>query len=169
MKRSEILGIDALASMAIILWFMLGPWIHLYGFDLYHSRGDVWLTTPAPAIQFFHGLVLSGCIMLSALFIAASSGFFLLGRLFDASGRLGIVSVAYRAFYGDGWNLVAKYSALLMAFLSSPYLYDWMWLFHVTREGRIFGGFGMSVGIFVIAMVLSNMMRRSPHREPLPA
>ncbi len=171
MRRIEILGIDAIASIAVVLWFMLGPWIDLYGFSVYHSRGDVWLPTPPSAINFFHGMVLSGSLLLVAVFLTASCVMLLVARLTGIPDDPSNGNFVYRAFFGDARKLRIKYCALFFATLLSPSLYNYMWRFHLTREGRIYGGFAMSLGIFIATMLIGGTLfpRRTPCRQPVPA
>src|SRR5216684_6942853 len=100
MKRSEILGLDVLAAIALVGWFMFGPWINLYGFSFYHGRGDVWLPTPPPAINFFHGIVLTGSLLLAVVFLIISLILFTLGWWTGSDDNARAGRFAYRAFYG---------------------------------------------------------------------
>ncbi len=171
MKRSEILGLDVLAAIALVGWFMFGPWINLYGFSFYHGRGDVWLPTPPPAINFFHGIVLTGSLLLAVVFLIISLILFTLGWWTGSDDNARAGRFAYRAFYGRASRLAIKYSALFLAALFSPYLYNFMWRYHVTREGRIYGGCAMALGILAAAMVVGNALlaRGAGRRESVPA
>ena len=75
MRRAAILSADLVASIIVVLWYLRGPWIDLYGFSFYLGRGDVWLATPPLARAFLSGmaLILRPLVFVSVLLLLAAS------------------------------------------------------------------------------------------------
>lgn len=90
MRRNFILMGDLLAYCIVIEWCRLGLWINLLGFSVYHSRGDVWLPTPQPAINFLMGMVLTATFLFATLFLLISCLIFFFARpsTIDDAGRI---------------------------------------------------------------------------------
>src|ERR1700758_2645115 len=105
MKRSlGISSADLTLSFAIYAWYAFAPWTRLYGFGVYHSRGDVWLPTPPAARAFFEHMVMAETFVFLSFFVAVSI-LTLTVRSFPLRN----------AFHGGGRELIVKYSALLLS------------------------------------------------------
>jgi hypothetical protein len=158
MKRPTVIfGIDVLASLAILAWYLRGPWIDLYGFSIFRNRlGDL-ATRPPIAIHYIHGLVFTGVLLFVALFLLAS--------LLALTGR---PRSLYHAFYGYAPELIAKYSSLLLSSIVSAYFYNSLWRFHGTRLYRVSVGLALTVATFVLVMLLADWLiarRSAQHRR----
>jgi len=168
MRRNAILCCDIIVSLVVVEWSLLGPWDKVLGFDVYHSRGDVWLPTPPAAAAFFRGMVSTGTMVFAVFFLIASLLIFLVGRSRSASADEKSGTVLERMFYGDARKLTVKYAVFLLISLISPFFYNWMWRFHVTRPMRIAGGCAMSIATFIVILALAESIGRvaSP-RQPV--
>jgi hypothetical protein len=158
MRRSAILCCDIIVSLIVVEWSLLGPWNKLLGFDVYHSRGDVWLPTPPIAAAFFRGMVSTGTMVFAVFFLIASVLIFFLGRSRSAPIDEKSGTVLERMFYGDARKLTVKYTVFLFISLISPFFYNWMWRFHVTRPMRIAGGCAISLAVFILVMTIVEML-----------
>jgi hypothetical protein len=159
MKRPTVVfGIDVLASLAILAWYLRGPWIDLYGFSIFRNRlGDL-ATRPPVAVHYIHGLVFTGMLLFVALFLLASLLAFTLGR----------PRSLYHAFYDDARELIAKYSALFLSSIISPYFYNSLWRFHGTRLNRVSVGLALTIATFVLVMLVADwLLARSPQHRRL--
>jgi hypothetical protein len=146
MKRPlSIFGADLTVSLLIYAWYAFAPWISLYGFGVYHSRGDVWLPTPPAARAFFEQMVLAETSVFLSFFVAVSI-LALMIRSFPLR----------TAFYGGSHELIVKYSALLLSSIVLPYALHWSRLHGATREFYISVGLGLSLLSFILAVVLGN-------------
>ena len=167
MRRNAILWCDIIASLIVVEWSLQGPWDKLLGFNVYHSRGDVWLATPPAAANFFRGMVSTGTMLFAGLFLIASLLIFLVGRSRSASVGEKSGTVLEQMFYGDDGKLTVKYVVFLFTSLISPFFYNWMWRFQVTRPMRIAGGCAISIAVFIAVMTIAAMFtRRAPLRPP---
>jgi len=165
MRRNAILCCDIIVSLVVVEWSLLGPWDKLLGFDVYHSRGDVWLPTPPAAAAFFRGMVSTGTMLFAGFFLIASLLIFLVGRSRSASADEKSGTVLERMFYGDARKLTVKYAVFLFISLISPFFYNWMWRFHVTRPMRIAGGCAMSIAAFIVILALAESIARVASRR----
>jgi hypothetical protein len=159
-RRNAILCCDIIVSLIVAEWSLYGPWDKLLGFDVYHSRGDVWLPTPLAAAAFFRGMVSTGTMVFAVFLLIASVLIFFLGRSRGASVDEKSGTVLEQMFYGDARKLTVKYAVFLLISLISPFFYNWMWRFHVTRPMRIAGGCAISLAVFVAAMTIAAMLTR---------
>ena len=116
MKRNAILICDIVAFLIVVEWSLLGPWDRLLGFNVYHSRGDVWLPTPPAAADFFRAMVSTGSSLFAIFFLLTSCLIFYLGRSRGAATdeKRGIL---YQAFYDPSGLTLADLVALLHGFL----------------------------------------------------
>ena len=160
MRRNAILCCDIIVSLIVVEWSLLGPWDKLLGFNVYHSRGDVWLPTPPAAAAFFRGMVSTGTMVFAVFFLIASVLTFFLGRSRSAPVDEKSGTVLERMFYGDARKLTVKYAVFLLISLISPFFYNWMWRFHVTRPMRIAGGCAISLAVFIAVMTIVEMLTR---------
>ena len=165
MRRNAIFCCDIIVSLIVVEWSLLGPWNRLLGFDVYHSRGDVWLPTPPAAAAFFRGMVSTGTMVFALFFLIASVLIFLLGRSRSASGDRNGGTILEQMFYGDSRKLTVKYAVFLLISLVSPFFYNWMWRFHVTRPMRIAGGCVISLAVFIAVMTIAEMLTRLTPRR----
>ena len=165
MRRNAILCCDIIVSLVVVEWSLLGPWDKLLGFNFYHSRGDVWLPTPPAAAAFFRGMVSTGTMVFAMFFLLASVLIFFLGRSRSASADEKSGTVLERMFYGDARKLTVKYAVFLLISLISPFFYNWMWRFHVTRAMRIAGGCAMSIAAFVVILALAESIAHVASRR----
>jgi hypothetical protein len=164
-RRNAILCCDIIVSLIVVEWSLLGPWDKLLGFDVYHSRGDVWLPTPPAAAAFFRGMVSTGTMVFAVFFLIASVLIFFLGRSRSASVDEKSGTTLERMFYGDARKLAVKYAVFLLISLISPFFYNWMWRFHVTRPMRIAGGCAMSIAGFIVILALAESVARIASRR----
>ena len=140
----------------VIEWARLGPWDHLLGFSVYHSRGDVWLPTPPVAADFFRGMVSTGSTLFAMFFLAASV------LIFFRSRSPGVSPDESRGFldgifYGDAPRLSVKYFVFLFISFVAPFFYNFMWRFHVARSCRIAGGLAISIATFAIVLIIAEL------------
>jgi len=167
MKRNVILWCDIIVFFIVVEWSRLGPWDKLLGFDVYHSRGDVWLPTPPAAAAYFRAIVSTGSSLFAIFFVLTSCLLFFLGRSRGAATdeKSGLI---YRAFYGDTRKLIVKYSVVLLVSFISPFFYTFRWQFRVTREYRIASGSAMTVAAFLIVLLLAELAARPSSRPQIP-
>ena len=158
MRRNAILWCDIIVSFIVVEWSLQGPWDKLLGFNVYHSRGDVWLPTPPAAAAFFRGMVSTGTMVFAAFFLIVSVLIFLMGRSRSASVDEKTGTILERMFYGDARKLTVKYAVFLLISVISPFFYNWMWRFHVTRPMRIAGGCAISLAVFIAVMTIVEML-----------
>jgi len=144
---------DVLVCSVAIAWCWLGLWINLFGFSIYHSRGNVWLPTPPAAIVFFHSMVMSGTLGFALSVLVASSATLLLESRHATVGRS-----VYTAFYGDARRLSTKYLAFLLSAFVSPFFYDFMWRFRGTRSFRIACGLALTLVAFTIILIAGEAL-----------
>jgi len=157
-RRNAILCCDIIVSLIVVEWSLLGPWDKLLGFDVYHSRGDVWLPTPPAAANFFRGMVSTGTMLFAVFFLIASILIFLMGRSRSASADQKGGSILDQMFYGDASKLTVKYAVFLFISFISPFFYNFMWRFQVTRPMRIAGGLAISLAVFIAVMTVRAML-----------
>jgi hypothetical protein len=148
----NIFGADLTVSLAIYAWYAFAPWISLYGFGTYHSRGDVRLPTPPAARAFLEQMVLAEASVFLSFFVAMSI-LTLMIRSFPLR----------TAFHGGSHKLIVKYSALLLSSIVLPYALHWSRLHGATREFYISAGLGLSLLSFILAIVLGNGLFASAH------
>ena len=160
----EILGDLVVCGIAIV-WCWLGLWISLLGFSVYRSRGDVWLPTPPEASAFFLGMVLTGTFGFALIFLLISSTFPLLGSRAKASGH----STRGHSFTGDPYRRSVRYFAFLVSVFLSPYFYNFMWRFHVSRSFRIAGGLAVTVFVFAAILIAGKSFSALATRKEQPA
>jgi len=165
MKRGVILLCDIIVSFIVFGWSLLGPWDQLLGFNLYHSRGDVWLPTPPPAAAYFRSMVSTGSLLFAIFFLLASVLIFFLSRSRGASSDPKGGPIFYRTFYGDGPKLMGKYSAVLFISFISPFFYSFMRRFHFTRSECILGGFLITLAIFIVVLLITELSARIAPRR----
>ena len=165
MRRNAILWCDIIVSFIVVEWSLQGPWDKLLGFNVYHSRGDVWLPTPPAAAAFFRGMVSTGTRVFAAFFLIVSVLIFLMGRSRSASVDEKTGTILERMFYGDARKLTVKYAVFLLISVISPFFYNWMWRFHVTRPMRIAGGCAISLAVFIAVMTIAAMLTRLTPRR----
>src|SRR5580692_9063987 len=159
--RRRILLSDCVVSLTIFAWAMLGPWDRMLGFSVYRSRGSVVLPTPPAAASFFRSMVSSGSLLFAVFFLLTSVlilYFNRRGKASDGSNREGILC---HAFYGSARQLFVKYSAVLLVSFISPFFYNYMWRFHVTRSLRIAGGLAITVAVFLLVLFASSLVTRT--------
>ena len=157
----RILLCDCVVSLTIFAWALLGPWDRILGFSVYRSRGNVWLPTPPAAASFFRSMVSSGSLLFAVFFLLTSVLIFYFnrrGKASDGSNREGILC---HAFYGSARQLFVKYSAVLLVSFISPFFYNYMWRFHVTRSFRIAGGLAITIAVFVLILFASSLVIRT--------
>ncbi len=58
-------------------------------------------------------------------------------------------------------QLFVKYSAILLVSFISPFFYNYMWRFHVTRSFRIAGGLAITITVFVLILFASSLVIRT--------
>jgi hypothetical protein len=168
MRRNAILCCDIIVLLIVVEWSSRGPWDQLLGFSVYHSRGDVWLPTPPAAANFFRGMVSTGTMLFAVFFLIASVLIFLLGRSRSASVDQKGPAILEQMFYGDSNKLIVKYADFLLISLISPFFYNFMWRFHVTRAMRIAGGLAISIAMFIAVMTIAETLTRlMPRRQPV--
>ena len=158
MKQAVILGVDLSASIIVVLWYLLGPWIDLYGFSVYHSRGDVWLPTPPLARAFFARMVLTETLVFVAFLILVSILAFCFRRF-----------PLHDAFYGNGSKLLIKYCAFLLGAITLPFALDAMRRFGTTREFYISTGLGIALVSFILVCMVGNSFFAPQRRQNAPA
>jgi hypothetical protein len=153
---------DVLAYCIVVEWCRLGVWIDLLGFSVYHSRGDVWLPTPPPAINFLMGMVLTATFLFATFFLLTSCLIFLFGR-FSKSGGWHFL---YDVFYGDGRKLFVKYFVFLLSSIVVPLAVSAMWKIRPTRQFSISTAFGITLAAFVVIVFTADMLlARSTPRQ----
>ena len=160
MKRSVILLCDIIVSFIVFGWSLLGPWDRLLGFDVYHSRGDVWLPTPPAAAAFFRSMVSTGSLLFAIFFLVASVLIFFLRRSPGASSDPKGGPIFFRTFDSDPLKLGGKYSAVLFISFISPFFYNFMRRFHFTRSRCIVGGFAITLAILIVVFVTAELAAR---------
>jgi hypothetical protein len=166
MKRAAILLCDVVVCILVIGWSMLGPWDRILGFSVYHSRGDVWLPMPPAAADFFRGIVSTGTTLFAIFFLLISILIFIRGRSGGAASDPGGGTIPYRAFYGNALQLLVKYSAVLFISFISPFFYNYMWRFAVTRPFKIAGGAAISIAAFTLVVAIAALVARAaPQRR----
>jgi hypothetical protein len=157
----RILLYDCVVSLTIFAWALLGPWDRILGFSVYRSRGNVWLPTPPAAASFFRSMVSSGSLLFAVFFLLTSVRIFYFkrrGKASDGSTREGLL---YQAFYGDARPLFVKYSGVLLVSFLSPFFYNYMWRFHVTRSFRIAGGLAITIALLVVILSTGSLVIRT--------
>jgi hypothetical protein len=162
MRRIAIVLCDVGASIVAIEWARIGPWDRMLGFNLYHSRGDVWLPTPPAAAAFFRAMVSIGVLSFAIFFLLASFLIFFLGQSRGASADDQPRGILQRMFYGDARTLLVKYFAILFISFISPFFYNLMWRVPVSHALRIAGGSAMSIAIFIVVLAIAGL--RVSHR-----
>jgi hypothetical protein len=156
MRRAAILSADLIVSTIVVLWYQLGPWIDLYGFSVYHSRGDVWLPTPPLARHFLSGMVLTAILVLVSFFVLASFLMCIFRRF-----------PLHEAFYGNSRKLLIKYCAFLLSSIALPFAFNWAQKFGTAREFYIASALGTSLVSFIaIIFVANTLFARSPRQNP---
>jgi hypothetical protein len=88
-----------------------------------------------------------------------------MGRSRSASADEKSGTTLERMFYGDACKLTVKYAIFLLILLISPFFYNWMWRFHVTRPMRIAGGCSMSIAGFIVILALAESIGRVASRR----
>ena len=167
MRRNAILCCDLIVSIVVFVWSLLGPWDRLLGFNFYHSRGNVWLPTPPAAADFFRAMVSTGVLAFAIFFLLASFLTFFLGQSRGSLADRPPGGILYRMFYGDSLHLIVKYFAILFITFISPFFYQYMWRFPVTRPQRIAGGAAISIALFIAILALAQLVARTaPQRQP---
>jgi hypothetical protein len=155
MKRAAILSADLIVSIIVVLWYLFGPWIDLYGFSVYHSRGNVWLPSPPAARDFLFGMALTATIVLVAFFMIASFLTCVFRRF-----------PLHDAFYGNGRKLLIKYCAFLLSSTALPFALNWAQKFGTARESYIASALGASLVSFIAIIFVANMLfARSPRQN----
>jgi hypothetical protein len=155
MRRAAILSADLIVSTTVVLWYLFAPWIDLYGFSVYHSRGDVWLPTPPAARDFLSGMALTATIVFVAFFMVASFLTCVFRRF-----------PLHDAFYGSGGKLLIKYCAFLLSSIALPFALNWAQKFGAAREFYIACAVGTSLVSFIaIVFVASMLFARSPQQN----
>ncbi len=157
MRRAAIFSADLIASTMIVAWYVWGPWIDLYGFSVYHSRGDVWLPIPPGARSFLAGMVSIEACVFASLFALASCLILLFGSALGAGDADG-GSYFRDALYGDGRKLLAKYLAFFVASIILPFATSAMWKYRGSRELAISSALGIAVAAFLIVIFLADLM-----------
>jgi hypothetical protein len=174
-RSATILGADVIAAIIAVVWIWSGVWFGLLGFSFYHSRGDVWLPTPAAARDFFEAMVLTGTVSFAALFAAASVVIFL-ARRFSSGSEDSSGNFLTAAFYGDNRRLYVKYSAFLLSAFVSPYFYSYMRTFQFrrllaffnsrdVRMVQICGGFAITLAVLLIVITAADLLIARPARR----
>ena len=154
MRRTAILSADLIVSIIVVLWYQLGPWIDLYGFSVYHSRGDVWLPTPPLARHFLSGMVLTAILVLISFFVLASFLMCIFRRF-----------PLHEAFYGNSRKLLIKYCAFLLSSIALPFALNRVHKFGTTREFYIASAVGISLLSFIAIVFLANMLFAHPPQQ----
>ncbi len=154
MRRAAILSADLIISIIVALWYRFGPWIDLYGFSVYHSRGDVWLPTPPAARDFLSGMVLTATLVFVSFFVLASF-LMCIVRRFPLD----------EAFYGSSRKLLIKYCAFLLSSIGLPFALNWTHKFGTTREFYIASALGTSLLSFIAAVLVANILFARPARK----
>jgi hypothetical protein len=168
MRKSLILIGDMLAVAILICWCRLGLWINLLGFSLYHSRGDVWLPTPPPAIDFLMGMVLDATILLATSFLLISLLIFLAGRCRDTD-KAGPWHFLHDAFYGDARKLLVKYSVLLLGLIILPLAVSSMWRIRPSHQFAILTGSGIMLVAFIVIAFAADILVARTRPQPVSA
>jgi hypothetical protein len=167
MRRAAIFSADLIASIMIVAWYVWGPWIDLYGFSVYHSRGDVWLPTPPGARNFLTAMVSIEAGLFASLFVAASCLLFRFGR-FPNAGDAEVENFLPDAFYGDWRRLLAKYSALFLSSIALPFAIITLWKLHATRAFAKPICLAITLATFlVVALVTNRALLRAVSRQKL--
>lgn len=154
MRRAAILSADLVVSIIVVLWYLWGPWIDLYGFSVYHSRGDVWLATPPLARAFLSGMVLSATLVFVSFFVLAS----LLTCVFR---RFPL----HDAFYGNGRKLLIKHCAFFLSSIALPFALNPAHKYGTTREFYIAFAVAASLLSFITIVFVANLLFAHPPRQ----
>jgi hypothetical protein len=156
MKRPAIVfAADVLASLAILAWYLRGPWVDLYGLSVFRNRLGEWVPRPATAIDYIHGLVFTGVLLFVAIFLLASL----------VSSSFGRPRFLYSAFDGEAPQLIVKYLAFLLSSTFAAYFYNYLWRFHGTRLYRVSIGLALTVATFVFLILAGDwLLARSGRR-----
>jgi magnesium-transporting ATPase (P-type) len=147
MRRAAILSADLIISIIVVLWYQLAPWIDLYGFSVYHSRGDVWLPTPPLARHFLSGMVLTATLVFVSFFVLASFLMCIFRRF-----------PLHEAFYGNGRKLMIKYCAFLLSSIALPFALNPAHKFGTTREFYIASAVAVSLLSFIAIVFFANLL-----------
>jgi hypothetical protein len=155
-KTVIVFGLDVIVALVAICWFRLGLWIDLYNLPAHH---------PESALIYFKGLVCTGSLLFSILYVMLS-GFLLLRAASDGSSESRLPA---RIFYGDNRRLRAKYSVYALSIMMSPGFYFLMWRQNETRTARIAGGCAITLIAFVgVALIIDLLMTTYPNVFRMP-
>jgi hypothetical protein len=160
-RRAAILSADLITSVMVVAWYVWGPWVHLYGFSVYHSRGDVWLPTPPAAINFFSHMVLTVTSIYVSLFVLTSCLTFFFSRPYsvDHAGRR---HFPRDAFYGDGRRLLVKYCAFLLGSIALAFATSSTLKFRASHEFSISTAVGIMLAAFLVVVFVADMLLARP-------
>jgi len=154
MRRTAILSADLIASIIVVLWYRLGPWIDLYGFAVYHSRGDVWLSTPPAARAFLSGMVLTAILVFVSFFVVWSFLTCVFRRF-----------PFHEALHGNNRRLMIKYCGFLLGSIAVPFSLSWAHKFGTTREFYIASAVGISLFSLVAVILTATMLFARSSRQ----
>jgi hypothetical protein len=154
MRRAAILSADLVVSIIVVLWYLWGPWIDLYGFSVYHSRGDVWLATPPMARAFLSGMVLTATLVFISFFVLASFLTCVFRRF-----------PLHDAFYGNGRKLLIKYCAFFLSSIALPFALNPAHKYGTTREFYIAFAVAASLLSFITIVFVANLLFAHPPRQ----
>jgi hypothetical protein len=154
MRRAAILSADLVVSIIVVLWYLWGPWIDLYGFSVYHSRGDVWLATPPMARAFLSGMVLTATLVFISFFVLASFLTCVFRRF-----------PLHDAFYGNGRKLLIKHCAFFLSSIALPFALNPAHKYGTTREFYIAFAVAASLLSFITIVFVANLLFAHPPRQ----
>lgn len=154
MRRAAILSADLVVSIIVVLWYLWGPWMDLYGFSVYHSRGDVWLATPPLARAFLSGMVLTATLVFVSFFVLASFLTCVFRRF-----------PLHDAFYGNGRKLLIKYCAFFLGSIALPFGLNPAHKYGTTREFYIAFAVAVSLLTFIAIASVANLLFARPPRQ----
>jgi hypothetical protein len=154
MRRAAILSADLVVSIIVVLWYLRGPWIDLYGFSVYHSRGDVWLATPPLARVFLSGMVLTATLVFVSFFVLASFLTCVFRRF-----------PLHDGFYGNGRKLLIKYCGFFLSSIALPFALNLAHKYGTTREFYIAFAVAASLLSFIAIVFVANLLFARPSRQ----
>jgi hypothetical protein len=160
-RRAVILGADLITSIMVVAWYAWGPWVDLYGFSVYHSRGDVWLPTPQAAINFFSRMVLTVTFIYAPLFVLTSCLTFFFGRPYSVDGA-DRRHFLRDAFYGDSRRLLVKYCAFLLSSIALAFATSSTLKFRTSHEFSISAAVGITLVAFLVVVFVADMLLARP-------
>ena len=125
-----------------------------------------WLPIPPAAAAFFRGIVSTGSLLFAIFLLISSLLAFYRGRS-TASELRG--TILYRAFYGDTFELLAKYAAFLFISFISPFLYSFTARYQVAPPLRVAGGLAISLAAFFVILAITQLAALVAfQRRPVP-